>query len=68
MTPFDVYVKSAYHNGQDVIVMKEDGLHKLIITKDYYEFIDDYHIQYDNFTDSTTLIDERGYKDGEYTV
>ena len=23
MTPFDVYVKSAYHNGQDVIVMKE---------------------------------------------
>lgn len=68
MTPFDVYVKSAYHNGQDVIVMKEDGLHKLIITKDYYEFIDDNHIQYDNFTNNTTLIDERGYKDGEYTV
>jgi len=68
LEPHDVYVKSAFHNGNDIIVEKEDGYHKLIVEKDYYEFRDDNSIQYDNLDSSITLLDEKGYKDGEYII
>ena len=68
MEPYDIYIKEAFHNGTDIIVRKEDGLHKLIITKDYYEFVNDNSLQYDGLDNSTVLINERGYEDGEYSV
>ena len=69
MVPHDVYVREAYHNGTDLIVKKDDNeYYKLVLEKDYYEFRNDNEIHYDNITNDTTLINERGYKDGEYSV
>lgn len=69
MVPHDVYVREAYHNGTDLIVKKDDNeYYKLVLEKDYYEFRNDNEIYYDNITNDTTLINERGYKDGEYSV
>lgn len=67
LVPQDVFVSEAYHNGTNLIVKKDNEYHTLNFEKDYYEFRNDNSIQYDGYNKNITLLDERGYTDGDYS-
>lgn len=61
-----IVVDKMYHNGVDLVGVYGNELSVLNLVKDYYEFNDDTNISYDNYNESTTLLNIKGHLDGEY--
>ena len=61
-----IVVDKMYHNGVDLVGVYGNELSVLNLVKDYYEFNDDTNISYDNYNESTTLLNIKGHLDGDY--